>query len=138
MIVASAVLCLAANIYNEARSEPVMGQYAVAMVTMNRADHRPERVCQTVFAPKQFSWTIKGYKKVEGGYKLAAHNVPKDADAWLRAKTIAKATLAGRMPDFTHGADHYHTKAVFPKWAYNMRPTKMIGRHVFYGGSSQS
>ena len=136
MIIATAALCLALNIYEEARSEPIMGQYAVAMVTMNRAGNDPERVCKTVFKPNQFSWTIGKHKKVGAGYQVSV--TPSEGDAWKRAKIIAKTTLAGRMPDFTHGADHYHTVKVFPKWAMNMRPNKMIGHHVFYASASQS
>ena len=58
MILESAVLCLALNIYHEARSEMIPGQYAVAQVTMNRAGEK-SNVCKTVVAKHQFSWTTK-------------------------------------------------------------------------------
>ena len=52
-----AITCLALNLYHEARGEPEIGQWAVAQVTMNRAEHDPAKVCDTVFKPRQFSWT---------------------------------------------------------------------------------
>ena len=38
MLAQGALLCLALNIYHEARGEPLKGQIAVASVTMNRAN----------------------------------------------------------------------------------------------------
>ena len=51
MLVGSAGLfCLALNVYFEARSEDVVGQYAVAEVTLNRvaSDRFPDTVCDVV------------------------------------------------------------------------------------------
>ena len=64
------VLCLAENIYFEARSESAAGRMAVALVTFNRVEHPnfPDTVCgvvkQTKYYPSgridlhscQFSW----------------------------------------------------------------------------------
>lgn len=129
MIVATAALCLAMNLYAEARGESIMGQYGVALVTLNRAQGDPERVCPEVFKSKQFSWTIRGAKKVAGGWKVAT---PKDEHAWWLAQRIAATTLAGRMPDFTQGARHYHADYVAPKWRLAMVPIKKLGKHIFY------
>ena len=58
-MLSAAVICLALNIYHEARGEPIEGQRAVASVTLNRTlDPRwPSTVCGVVYDPQQFSWT---------------------------------------------------------------------------------
>ena len=49
-ILETALMCLAFNIYHEARSQSTIGQLAVAQVVMNRVDdHRfPDTVCDVV------------------------------------------------------------------------------------------
>ena len=49
--------CLAMNIYHVARGVPVVGQIAVAQVTMNRVEHNyfPDTVCTVVWEEDQFS-----------------------------------------------------------------------------------
>lgn len=135
MLIETAFLCLALNIYHEARGEPIMGQYGVALVTLNRAKSE-EQVCKETFRKHQFSWT-GGVVRVQAGWQLPAHMRPKlsdpiEAHAWKTAKIIAGVTLAGRMPDFTRGADHYHATYVRPRWARAMNPVKQIGQHIFY------
>lgn len=51
--------CLAANLYFEARGEPLKGQLAVAKVTLNRVKSKqyPDSICAVVFQKHQFSWT---------------------------------------------------------------------------------
>lgn len=132
MIVASALLCLSLNIYHEARGEPVLGRYAVAQVTMNRAEQDPGKVCQEVFRRKQFSWANEGVTKKGRGWQIAEHLIPKEETAWDHAKRIAKMTLAGRMPGFMPEAKFYHADYVRPKWASQMHKVARIGRHIFY------
>lgn len=131
MLIATAAMCLALNLYHEARGEPVMGRYAVALVTMNRAKQDDETVCREVFRPKQFSWTT-GVRKVPGGWYIPTHLTPKEEDAWRDAKIIAKTALERRMPDFTKGATHYHATYVRPYWASAMVRVRTIGLHRFY------
>lgn len=114
--------CLAQNIYHEARSEPIKGQIAVAQVTINRvkAANFKKSVCQVVFAPSQFSWTLNKHIKV------------RDTQAWKTSLAIAKAVLTNsiRIPNFT--ATHYHTRQVNPRWSRNMEVLAVIGSHIFY------
>ena len=131
MIIATALMCLSLNLYHEARGEPILGRYAVALVTLNRAKQDHETVCREVFKHKQFSWAT-GVRKVPGGWHIPAHLHPKEADAWWYAKVIAKTTLAGRMPDFTGGSTHYHATYVRPYWASAMVEVRTIGLHRFY------
>jgi len=128
MILSTAALCLALNVYHEARGEPTAGQYAIAHVTMNRANNDKRQVCKVVLQPRQFSWTAE---KVLDRRLLDAGK-PTEAQAWETAKMVANTVLAGKMPDFTWGATHFHSKTVRPKWKYRMVLTKAIGGHYFY------
>lgn len=120
-----ALLCLALNIYHEARGEPFAGQVAVAQVAMRRAGYKAERVCEVVVAPKQFSWTGSPKKK------------PADRAAWGRAVLAAKKALLwakGAGEDRSKGATHYHASHVKPLWSRGMTPVAVIGGHYFYRG----
>ena len=129
-----AITCLALNIYHEARGEDLTGQHAVAQVTMNRAQRRPDLVCRTVFKPYQFSWanplTTAPSKKERK--QLVDKFMPKDRKSWNVAKQIARWTIYGYVPDFTQGANHYHTHAVRPKWADYGKTVATYGAHKFY------
>ena len=50
MILETALMCMATNIYHEAKNQPMAGQIAVAQVVMNRVnDNRyPDNVCDVV------------------------------------------------------------------------------------------
>lgn len=132
MILTTAALCLAANVYYESRGELFNGQIAVAQVTLNRAQRHPKNVCDVVTRSKQFSWTIGRVKRQHGKYVVLSKFEPKDKQAWLIAQAVAKITLMGWSRDITHGAMFYHTAAVSPAWDRNMKVVTVIGRHIFY------
>lgn len=135
MILSTALLCLAATIFHEARGETVIGRHAVAQVVMNRADRDPKNVCQVVAARKQFSWANTHFglaRRVDGQLVLTKKGLPKDQFAWDTAIKIATVALNGRMIDFTQGARFYHVNAVHPIWRKKMQLAKVIGNHRFY------
>ncbi|WP_343463979.1 cell wall hydrolase [Pantoea sp.] len=124
MLLQGAILCLAMNIYHEARGEPIKGQIAVGTVTMNRANWQIEKVCPVVYAEKQFSWT-----------SLADHpyrQPPSEDKSWLRARKLAKKIVDGELKDATRGATFFHTHAVKPAWRHAFQRTVIIGNHIFY------
>ena len=61
-MIETALLCLALNVYFEARSEPIAGKIAVAEVTLNRVASQdyPNTICEVVLQENQngcsFSW----------------------------------------------------------------------------------
>ena len=65
-MIAAALVCLALNIYFEARNQPTSGQIAVAEVTLNRVASRnyPNTVCGVVKQSNKngcaFSWYCDG------------------------------------------------------------------------------
>lgn len=121
MLSSAALLCLALNIYHEARGEPLQGQRAVAHVVINRVKHPayPDDVCKVVYQDKQFSWVGTKKQKPKG-------------PAWDQAKTVAYKALLGESKDPTYGATHFHTKYVKPKWSYRLKRVRTINNHVFY------
>jgi spore germination cell wall hydrolase CwlJ-like protein len=121
MIIQNALMCLALNIYHEARGEPLEGQVAIAMVTMNRADWDTDSVCEVVYERNQFSWTDR-----------LADLTPQEPIAWAVAKRVASRVIQGQHDDITDGATHFHTRAVRPVWRHSLKKTATIGEHVFY------
>ena len=49
-MIEEALMCLALNVYFEARNDSMVGQYAVAQVVINRVQHDklPDDVCSVV------------------------------------------------------------------------------------------
>jgi hypothetical protein len=122
--------CLALNIYWEARSEPSLGQFAVAAVTLNRvADPSyPDSICGVVqqggeenLNRCQFSWWCDG-----------KDDTPKNDDAWSAAQSVAYTVLFFDPPDPTHGALWYHADYVRPSWSKELSRVTKIGRHIYY------
>ena len=138
-MIETAILCLALNIYHEARGEPLNGQHAVAQVTMNRAGRDPSRVCEVVFKPYQFSWAdpLTTASSLKVRKRLANHYMPKERKSWLMAKDIARWTVTGYISDFTGGATHYHANYITqPNWARKKKRLVSIGKHHFYRKAS--
>jgi N-acetylmuramoyl-L-alanine amidase len=113
------LLWLTLNVYHEARSEPQIGQLAVAHVTLNRASQSKKTVEQVVTAPHQFSWTF-----------LQKSYYPKETDAFIGC--LQTAMKAMTTSDFTKGATFYHRKDVHPKWASHKTYVARYGTHLFY------
>ena len=118
--------CLAANIYFEARSEPLAGQYMVAYVTMNRVNNsrHPNSICEVVKQYKQFSW-----------FNPRKAQYPKEHEAWDIACSVATKFIM-EMPiskvDLSEGAVYYHADYVHPRWANRKTYIGRVGSHLFY------
>ncbi len=121
--------CLAQAIYYEARSEPRIGQLAVADVVLNRVASRlyPNSICEVVFQGSerhtgcQFSFTCDGSMKL-----------PLNRRKWKSSEDLAGAILAGIRAPVSRDATHYHANYVSPGWANKLTPTATIGTHKFY------
>lgn len=121
--------CLAQAIYYEARSEPRIGQLAVADVVLNRVKSPvyPNSICGVVFQGAerrtgcQFSFTCDGSTQ-------ARLNKRK----WSESEELAGAILAGLRAPVSRNATHYHASYVKPHWADTLTPTATIGTHKFY------
>jgi spore germination cell wall hydrolase CwlJ-like protein len=124
--------CLALNVYYEARGEPLLGQYAVAEVTMNRvaSPRYPDTVCDVVY---QKRWDPLRKREV-GAFSWTEFDVVPhpEGDEWETAWDVAKAVYHGERPPMLNGAVHYHATYIRPSWARHQKHVAKIGRHVFY------
>jgi spore germination cell wall hydrolase CwlJ-like protein len=113
-------ICLAKNIYHEARGESIRGKLAVAKVTLNRvaSGKFKQTICGVVYQRGQFSWTESKYKPIL------------DKSAWADSLHIAKLLMLNPELSKTQ-AMYYHNLKVKPNWRQLERVDK-IGNHVFY------
>jgi len=129
--------CLARNIYFESLNQSVMGQMAVAHVTLNRVklNRYPNSLCGVVTDSKkksngevrknscQFSWYCDG-----------KDDTPKNMALYDDAITIAKVAIQifYTFGDVTGGATHYHASYVAPNWSKTMQRVARVDDHIFY------
>jgi N-acetylmuramoyl-L-alanine amidase len=129
-MILEATMCLALNMFYEARNENFMGRLMVAEVTLNRvaADNFPDTVCEVVWQDKQFSWTHDGLS--DDPKKL---NNVFDRKAWDEIQRLAMDVIL--YPEYAllgSNATHYHTVDVEPYWAKEMSIEGKVGKHIFY------
>jgi len=119
------LMCMALNIYFEARSEDFQSQLAVAHVVENRVESSsfPNSYCGVVQDGGesrnqcQFSWYCDGKS-----------DTPFDASAWKEAVRVAM--IYRKYSDPTDGALWYHAHYVQPRWAGGNYIA--VGSHKFY------
>lgn len=117
------LVCLARNVYHEARGESREGQIAVAYVTLNRVEDEgfQERICDVVYADHQFSWTDDGLP-----------DTPEEKTAYTKAMVTAIDVMLGRVSDPTDGATYfYNPSKADPGWSRVFAETVTIGGHRF-------
>tara|TARA_R110000772_G_scaffold120625_1_gene226907 strand:- start:121 stop:630 length:510 start_codon:yes stop_codon:yes gene_type:complete len=124
------VACLQQNIYFEARNQSILGQVAVAWVTINRMESSayPTTICEVVWQSKQFSWTHDGKSDKPGNTVL-------EQRAWEDAGLVAEVTLldwarARKSP--VAQAVMYHADYVDPYWSDSYDQVTQIDNHIFY------
>jgi len=138
------VQVVALTIWAEARSQPLTGMFAVALVIRNRLRrHLPKRWGTTYRAiclkPEQFScWNDPG----KNGKRLAAkiHEVLSPTThsdpVFSCCLSVATEVMENVIPDFTGGADHYLTLELYgsdrcPSWAKKMTAVLSVADHLF-------
>ncbi len=129
-------ICLALNIYYEARSSSLADQVATADVVLNRViDSRyPDTICKVVKQSVndsdgnpirnkcQFSWWCDGKA-----------DRPQNIDGWVNAQMLAYYIIEeGKFRGITEGATHYHAAYVSPGWAKDFHLVGRVGAHIFY------
>lgn len=114
-------ICLAKNIYFEARGESRRGKRAVAQVTLNRVKHKSFKnsICEVVYRPYQFSWTLKSHKIT-------------NYEAWIDALAIASEAIETGTALKNFSALYFHARHIMPKWAMQKHKIETIGSHIFY------
>ena len=128
-MIETALMCLALNIYFEARSEPIEGQIAIAEVTLNRvaSANYPNDVCSVVLQKNkdgcQFSWWCDGKS-----------DQPREHNSLRTYKALAELMLkeGHHITVIGNEATHYHNNEVHPYWANDLHKIRRIGKHIFY------
>jgi len=133
------LICLAKNIYFEARDQPYVGAVAVAHVVLNRKASKryPGTICKVVTQGMkwkgriirnkcQFSWHC------DGKPDRPAPNNPIEIAAWEAALILARLILEGQTKDPTNGAMWYHADYVKPYWRSDFKRGPKYGDHIFY------
>ena len=143
--------CLAQNVYFEAKTEPLAGQYAVADVVLNRVNDTryPNTICEVVReGPIRESWKTRQHEDLSPKERIY-HPIKnrcqfswycdgkadkiRDNDAWRMAQIVAYKILhTEKMRGITEGATHYHADYVSPKWANSIQLVGSISTHIFY------
>lgn len=140
---------VALTLLGEARGEGRGGMYAVACVIQKRAAERRLTLAQVCLQPAQFScWTDKAYMATMT--RLYNANTEQAKYAKALADSMSKG---GRLSqDFTGHANHYYSLDLKkpPYWTFKVikkdgkqikvpiKPTKKIGKHLFYRLSNYS
>ena len=144
------VICLAENIYFEARNQGTAGWMAVANVTINRrnASRFPNTICDVVYESQmEESWktrnldipdNLRKYNPVKNRCQFSWYcdGIPDEIyqkQLYREILAFSEAMLAKEnILDITDGATHYHADYVLPSWARTKKKTTEIGDHIFY------
>lgn len=113
--------CLATNVFFESRGESLLGKIAVSQTVFNRLKTKKwgNTICDVVYSPAQFSWTLSKQKQPEG-------------PEWIASRHAVKMYLNGLRVTRFSKVDHYHASYVNPYWISDMKPKAVIGKHIFY------
>lgn len=137
-----AVVCLALNVYWEARNQPLTGQIAVSQVVMNRmeSEYYPDNVCEVITqGPTRPSWKNPleeipvRHRCQFSWYCDGKSDEPTDMQAWEQAIFVAHGVWYGKVDDQVDGSLWYHADYVTPAWASEKEIRAVHGNHIFYG-----
>ena len=136
-MIAEAIVCLALNVYHEAKNQSLAGQIAVAEVVMNRVDDSryPNNVCDVVKQGLTYKWKpsvpIRNQCQFSW-YCDGKSDVAKEKEAWEESLSVAKGVYYGYLDAYLEGATHYHAYYVNPSWAETKTYITRIDDHIFY------
>ena len=147
--IAAGFLCLAMNVYHEAKNQPFDGQVAVAQVVLNRVEDEryPNSICEVVEqGPVYESWKTRNdpakdaiYWPVKNRCQFSWYcdgksDIPYNERAWENSVTLSKSIIGSNsfLPDITDGSLYYHGDYVEPSWSKVFKKTLQIDTHIFY------
>tara|TARA_B100000949_G_C14216709_1_gene422672 strand:+ start:201 stop:665 length:465 start_codon:yes stop_codon:yes gene_type:complete len=128
--------CLTEALYFEARSEPFIGQLAVANVILERVNSRsfPNTVCGVVHAGVEWNGAPVRHRCAFSYWCDGKHERMVNIEAEKESRNIARMAIDGIVYAGVHGATHYHASYVKPEWAGRFYFLIRIGKHLFYEG----
>lgn len=128
---------LARMLFGEARNCTKDEQIAIAYTALNRASDNKKwngrTVKEALLVPFQYSC----FNPKDVNLVKLKNPLRYDSRSFAHCLILAEEVLARKYPDPTHGATHYHTRAIQPSWSTNgaMKKLGTVGekpRHVFY------
>jgi len=130
----SDVECLTEAVYFEARSEPFVGQLAVANVIMERVrDHRfPPTVCEVVHDGRYWEGVPVRNRCAFSYWCDGKLEIMEDKQALKIALSVAKMAIDNVVYEEIQGATFYHASYVNPYWINKLQFITRIGKHLFY------
>ena len=138
MILETALMCMAVNIYHEAGNQSMIGQMAVGQVVLNRVEDKrfPNTICEVVKQAVTYKGTNKPvrWKCQFTWYCDGKKDEPNmESRTWRYALEYASILVTKNIVlDITEGATHYHATYVRPEWAKTKTRTTRIDKHIFY------
>ncbi len=92
---------------------------------------------------KQFEREVHMAYQRQGSYQFSCWNrsdpnfrklqaVDENDPYFAAALRIARQALMNALDDLTYGATHYHAAGISPYWARGVKPSAVIGNHIFY------
>ena len=131
-MIGSALLCLSLTIFHEARSLSIEDQIGVAAVVVNRSiEEDSKSICETVYKPSAFSWTLdKRNSKVS--YNTLKNDLEKKA--FLQAKQIAHLYLQGKLKNPVGTRTYFNKRSMGKRFKTPNEPIRLSSSspHIFY------
>jgi len=126
--------CLIEAIYFEARSEPLIGQIAVATTILNRAGNNnfQKTICSVVQNKTKIRGSMGRYRCSYSYWCEVKKKTMAERPAVEQATLAANLSLQGLVAKGTDNVLYYHTLHRKPYWAYGQKYTTRIGNHLFY------
>ena len=115
-------LCLALNLYHEARGSTLADIRGVAWVTRNRVESSGRSYCRIIWEPGQYSWTVRSIRSL----------LPREIESWNRMVRISQEVIAGTVSDPTGGANTFYLRHLgTPSWTRRGTGRITIGAHTY-------
>ena len=145
----NSIVCLALNMYYEARGQGTAGLLAVSYVVLNRVKDKrfPNTICEVIKqGPVRESWKKNGtYYPIRNRCQFSWYcdgksDSPKNKKLYKKLLTISRAivhSIKDSFIDITDGALFYHADYVTPSWSKVKYRTTRIGDHIFYRWESR-
>lgn len=119
------VLCLALNLYHEARGSTERDIRGVAWVTRNRVESpfsRGRNYCGIIWERGQYSWTVRSVNNL----------LPREIETWHRMVRISQDVIDGNVTDPTNGANTFYRSSLgTPAWTRRGTGRIAIGSHTY-------
>ena len=122
------LMCLALNVFFEARGEPLDGKLMVIETTLNRVEDSryPDDVCSVVYEPYAFSWTHDDKSDDPLSYPYL------DRLKWEEIRQLVEVVSKNEQILLGTNVTHYHKAGIEVFWSKHYEYVGLVGSHMFY------